>query len=144
IIALNNMNVAGLSNEDGKVTGVIVEKDGKQINFKANKVILATSGFGANKEMIKKYTPSIANAVPNVASGATGDGILWGVDLGADTAAMNAYQGYAPISYETHKSLGSAFLDNGGILVNKDGNRFIGEYIGYSPLATAIVNQPDS
>lgn len=144
IIALNNMNVAGLLNENNKVTGVIVEKNGKKINFKGDKVILATSGFGANKEMIKKYTPSIANAVPNVASGATGDGILWGVDLGADTAAMNAYQGYAPISFKTHEPLGSAFLDNGGFLVNKDGNRFIGEYIGYSPLATAIVNQPDS
>ncbi|MFL8888000.1 flavocytochrome c [Helcococcus kunzii] len=144
IIALKNMNVSGLLKENGKVTGVFVEKDGKTINFKADKIILATSGFGANKEMIKKYTPSIEKGVPNVAPGATGDGILWGIELGADTAAMNAYQGYAPISYKTHKSLGSAFLDNGGILINKEGNRFIGEYTGYSPLATAIVNQTDS
>lgn len=144
IIALKNMNVTGLINENGKVKGVVVEKDGQKYNFKSKKVILATSGFGANKEMIKKYTPSIAKGVPNVAPGATGDGILWGLDLGAETAAMNAYQGYAPISFETHKSLGSAFLDNGGILVNRNGDRFINEYIGYSPLATSIINQADS
>lgn len=143
IIALKNMEAKELISQDGKVLGAIVEKDGKKIAFKADKVILATSGFGANKEMIEKYTPSIANGVANVAPGATGDGILWGMDLGADTAAMNAYQGYAPISFESHKSLGSAFLDNGGILVNKDGKRFINEYVGYSPLATAIVNQED-
>lgn len=144
IIGLKNMEVVGLLTEENRVVGVIVDKNGEQIEFKADNVILATSGFGANEEMIAQYTPSIINAVPNVAVGATGEGIIWGMELGAGTAAMNAYQGYAPISYETHGSLGSAFLDNGGILVNKDGHRFIDEYVGYSPLATAIVNQPES
>lgn len=144
IISLKNMPVQGLTTENGKVTGAFVEKEGKKINFTADKVILATSGFGANKEMIARYTPSIKNAVPNVAPGATGEGIIWGVELGADVAAMNAYQAYAPISFASHKSLGSGFLDNGGILVNTDGHRFINEYVGYSPLGTAITNQPES
>jgi fumarate reductase flavoprotein subunit len=144
IIALKNMTVTDLIEENGSVVGAKVVKDGKTYEFKAGSVVLATSGFGANKEMIAKYTPAIINAVPNVAPGATGEGITWGQDLGAETRAMNAYQAYAPITFDTHKSLGSAFLDNGGILVNKDGKRFINEYVGYSPLGTAIANQKEA
>lgn len=141
IIAFNNMEVIELLVKDDKVVGGVVEKDGERIEFRADAVVLATSGFGANREMVEKYTPSIKDAVINVAPGATGDGILWGLELGAETRAMNAYQAYAPISFETHKSIGSGFLDNGAILLNAEGKRFISEYVGYSPLGTAIVNQ---
>lgn len=144
IISLTNMPATELIDEDGAVVGAKVEKDGKTYEFRAGAVVLASSGFGANSEMIEKYVPSIKDAVPNVAPGATGEGILWGKSLGADTAAMNAYQAYAPITADTHKGLGSAFLDNGGILVNNDAKRFIDEYVGYSPLGTAITNQPDA
>lgn len=144
IISVTNMPVVELISTDGTVEGAVVDKNGEQIQFLADKVILTTSGFGANREMVEEYIPSIAAAVPNVAPGANGDGIIWGEELGAGTKAMNAYQGYAPISFETHSSLGSAFLDNGGILVNENGDRFINEYVGYSPLATAISNQPNA
>ena len=43
-----------MARKNEKVTGAVVEKDGKKIKFVAKKVILATSGFGANREMIKK------------------------------------------------------------------------------------------
>lgn len=144
IMAFTNMAVTDLISENGSVIGAKVVKGDQTYEFKASSIVLATSGFGANREMIKKYTPAIKDAVPNVGKGATGEGILWGVKLGAETAAMNAYQAYAPITFDTHKSLGSAFLDNGGILVNKEGKRFISEYIGYSPLGTAIANQTEA
>lgn len=144
ILSFTNMPVTELISENGAVTGAKVVKGDQTYVFKANSVVLATSGFGANRKMIEEYTPAIKNAVPNVAKGATGEGILWGMKLGAATAAMNAYQAYAPITYDTHNSLGSAFLDNGGILVNKEGTRFISEYLGYSPLGTAIANQTDA
>ena len=144
ILSFTNMPVTELITENGAVIGAKVVKGDQTYEFKANSVVLATSGFGGNREMIEKYTPAIKNAVPNIAIGATGEGILWGIELGAETAAMNAYQAYAPITFDTHKSLGSAFLDNGGILVNKEGTRFISEYIGYSPLGTAIANQTDA
>ncbi|AXY24989.1 flavocytochrome c [Suicoccus acidiformans] len=144
IMSFLNMEATGLLLDENDVVGAVVSKDDKNIYITADSVVLATSGFGANRDMVSEYVPSILNAVPNVAPGATGESILWGIELGADTAAMNAYQAYAPITYDSHKSLGSAFLDNGGILLNKEGNRFVDEYLGYSPLGTAIVNQPDS
>lgn len=144
IISLTQVTGLDLISEDGQVKGLVAEYNGEKFNILSDSTILATSGFGANREMVEKYIPSIKNAVINVAPGASGEGIKWGEKLGAGLAAMSAYQAYAPISYKTHKSLGAAFLNNGGILLNKDGRRFIDEYVGYSPLGTAIVNQPDA
>lgn len=133
----------GLIEEDGKVIGVTAKKDDKEIRIKAKAVILATSGFAANKDMVKEYIPQVEGSYPQVAPGATGEGIKWGQKLGAKVANMGAYQGYAPISNKTKKSLGSFILNNGGILINKDTERFTDEYLGYSELSAHIVNQPE-
>jgi fumarate reductase flavoprotein subunit len=46
-----------LRNGDGPVTGVIVQdKEGNQTKVEAAAVIIATGGYGGNKEWIKKYT----------------------------------------------------------------------------------------
>lgn len=142
------METAGkdlVTDDAGRVVGVKADsKEQGELLIKGKSVILATSGFGANREMVEKYIPSIAKAYPLVAPGATGEGIEWGQKLGAATASMTAYQGYAPISAENKKSLGANLLNAGGILINQNTERFVDEYTGYSPLATAIVNQPDS
>jgi fumarate reductase flavoprotein subunit len=144
IIAFTDMPVAELLTEDGVVKGAVIAKDNERYEVYAEKVILATSGFGANREMVEEYVPSIVNAVEMVAPGATGEGIQWGKELGAGLKAMNAYQGYAPISSHTHNPIEQSFLNEGGILVNEKGYRFTNEYQGYSPLATSIVNQPNA
>ncbi len=134
-----------VTDTNGNVIGVTAEnKEKGKMTFIGKSVVLCTSGFGANKEMIAKYTPSAAKAYPMVAPGATGDGILWGMNLGADVKNMGAYQTYGPISYETKTPLGSTILDNGGFLVNKDAERFCDEYMGYSQLGAEIINQPDA
>ena len=134
-----------VADETGKVIGGTAEdSSGKTYYISANAVVLATSGFGANRDMVEKYVPSIANAYPMVAPGATGEGILWGVELGAGVRNMGAYQGYAPISNETKKGLGQTMINNGGFVVNAEGKRFMDEYTGYSNLAAGIVNQTDA
>lgn len=133
-----------ITDDSGKLIGVTAKgKDGKDLEFKAKSVILATSGFAANEEMLKEYLPQVTGSYPMVAPGATGEGILWGQELGARVENMKAYQGYAPISNETKKSLGSTFLNSGGILINKNTERFTDEYLGYSELSAHIVNQPE-
>ena len=42
--------------EDGKITGIIAEKDGKNINVASKVVIIATGGYANNKEWVKKYS----------------------------------------------------------------------------------------
>ena len=52
--------VTSLVLTDGRVTGVrAVGKDGYPITASARSVILATGGFGADKEMLKEYNTGV-------------------------------------------------------------------------------------
>ncbi|NLN17333.1 MAG: flavocytochrome c [Firmicutes bacterium] len=143
-VLLDTPGVGLITDTDGVVRGVAARtKDGEDLTIIADSTILCTSGFAANAEMVAKYIPSIIGAYPMFAPGATGDGIIWGVKLGAAVANMGAYQAYAPFSRELKQNLDLYALYRGGILVNKNGDRFTNEYLGYSELGTHIVNQPD-
>lgn len=75
----------GLITDKEDVGGVRAKKaNGEEIEIYASKVILVTSGFASNEEMLKKYIPEIANTYPLTASGTTGEGIVWGQKLGAE------------------------------------------------------------
>ena len=64
-----------VTEKDEVVTGVYAEdKDGKVIQVNANAVVLGTSGFAANKEMLEEYIPQVLACYPMVAPGATGEG----------------------------------------------------------------------
>ena len=129
--------------ETGAVAGVTAEnKQDGAFTIAAKNTVLATSGFAANKEMLKKYMPEIADAYPMVAPGATGEGILWGMELGAAVANMNAYQGYG-FYKEGVGALDQGIANRGGILVNLNTERFCNEYDGYSQLAPHVIAQPE-
>lgn len=133
---------AGLvTDERGAVTGVVCGPSGEQ-RIGANKVILACDGFGANKEMLRQYIPEMADAEYIGAQGNTGDGIRWGMALGAAVAHMSGHQGHGLVcpGYGTRLSPDIAVL--GGIIVNVEGERFTREDQGYSELAHVVLKQP--
>ena len=138
-------NVAGtglVTNENGEVIGVTANDGEKDFNIFAKNTVLATSGFAANKEMLEKYIPEIVDAYPMVAPDATGEGIQWGVELGAAVANMKAYQGHAFFNEETKQTISQSMANIGGIFVNKNGVRFTNEYNGYSELSPHVLAQP--
>ncbi|MFR6028335.1 MAG: FAD-binding protein [Sutterella wadsworthensis] len=61
IPVITNMKAEELiKNKDGRVVGVKATMDGSEYTFNAKGgVVLATGGFGANPEMVKKYNPKI-------------------------------------------------------------------------------------
>ncbi|MCQ5068888.1 FAD-binding protein, partial [Faecalibacillus intestinalis] len=81
-----------VKNDQGAVAGVVASVDGqtKQINAKA--VLLATGGFGASKEYIKRYRPDLADYKTTNQPGATGDGLKLAEEVGAQLTQMNFVQ----------------------------------------------------
>lgn len=143
VTVVKNVVVSDLiSDENGDVIGVKTHVNNQDELIKCKKVILASNGFGANKEMVNKYCPDIAGAPYFGAVGSTGEGILWGQRLGAQVRAMGAFQGYAAVS-----TLGSIVswttVEKGGILVNSTGKRFCDESKGYSALAGDVQQQEE-
>lgn len=143
IEVLMNSPAIELAIKDGEVIGAFVRRNNEEtILIEAENTILATSGFAANREMLEEYIPEMLNAYPLVAPGATGEGIIWGNNLGAELANMKSYQGHGVFSEELDKSVDLNILYRGGILVNKDGHRFTNEHKGYSELSPEVLSQP--
>ena len=140
---LVNTPVNQLVADDGAVLGVVA---GERIEetISAGKVILATDGFGGNKQMVREFCDAeIEDALYFGADGNTGDGIRWGAELGGELACMDAYQGHATVAHQTGVLSTYAIIMNGGVLVNEAGERFGDESAGYSEFAVEVLRQPE-
>lgn len=133
-----NTAVEGLLSEDGMVTGVETS-DGE---IRADEVVLAMNGFGGDREMVERYLGSEAAAALYYGSpNNTGEGIRWGMALGAATGHMGSYQGHASVAFPDGPLVTWGVVVNGAILVNRDGRRFGSEIAGYSEYAGAVMAQ---
>lgn len=140
---LVNTPAVELAVKDGVVIGAFIKRDNdKLILVEAANTILATSEFAANKAMLEEYIPEMVNAYTLVAPGVTGEGIIWGQNLGAGMANMKAYQGHGVFSEKFGASVDLNILYRGGILVNKEGFRFTNEHKDYSELSPEVLAQP--
>ncbi|MEG0376068.1 MAG: FAD-binding protein, partial [Raoultibacter sp.] len=145
ITQILSFEVEGLVLDDADtVVGVYGTNDGKKCAVTAKSTILATSGFANNPDMIAQYCPETADAVKVVAMGATGESIQWAEELGVELQCMGAYQGHAFRGVDSNTTAGhQALATNGAIIVNKNGERFVNEYGGYSDLSPHVLAQPD-
>ncbi|MDD2222025.1 MAG: FAD-binding protein [Pseudomonas sp.] len=139
-----NTNFVELIEEDGRVCGVVVERDGKQQRIRADKgVILGAGGFEQNPVLREKYLPQ-PNKVEwcTTPEGAnTGAGLEAGQKLGAATALLD-WAWWTPsflVPGET-KARG-VFAERafpGAIVVNSLGKRFVNEATPYLEFVTAM------
>jgi 3-oxosteroid 1-dehydrogenase len=85
-----NCPMVELIQENGAVTGVVVEKEGERTTIPAKAVILTAGGFAHNNEMRQKYHPHPITTDWTVANpGDLGDAIRAGIGIGAATALMD-------------------------------------------------------
>ncbi len=134
-----NVPVSGLAWDGTRVSGVETA-DG---TITAGVVILALNGFGGNQEMVREHLgPEAASALYYGSPNNTGEGILWGISLGAATEHMGSYQGHASVAAPDGPLVTWGVVVNGAILVNCEGRRFGNETVGYSEYAGAVMAQP--
>ena len=135
--------VRGLLTEGGRVTGVRAVLGGQETGIRAGAVVLGADGFGANPEWVRRYLPDLAAAPYCGSPGNTGDGIAWGVGLGAAVDHMGACQGHGAYSLTGAQPVSWALVAGGAVLVNRRGERFADESTGYSGFAVPVLRQPD-
>jgi succinate dehydrogenase/fumarate reductase flavoprotein subunit len=85
-----------LTNDKGEVIGIIAKDKDGQFKIRAKSVILTTGGFVRNNELKVRYMgPQADYLIPYVNPGATGDGLLMALELGAATRTLS-YTAYYP------------------------------------------------
>jgi fumarate reductase flavoprotein subunit len=131
------------ANPDASVQGVeLVRPDGSGERIDCNAVVLACSGFGANRALVRAHLPGIADALYFGHPGNEGDALRFGIELGAAVADVTAWQGHASVATPHGILLTWALMMEGGIQVNAYGLRFADEHAGYSENAKHVLAQP--
>ena len=132
--------------QTGRIIGLQVTVDNQEKYFKAKKaVILATGGFGRNRDLVAEYAPEMVDCIPMMPPSHLGDGLIMGLELGAATKDIGKAVAPAwPVCIETHQN--NVWTVNwGGILVNNKGERFHDESQAegfYGPMTGVGMKQP--
>jgi 3-oxosteroid 1-dehydrogenase len=123
-----------VQDEDGRVTGVEVTRDGSPVTIRARLgVLLACGGFERNQDMRKRYQREpIGTEWTTGSPGNTGDGIAAGQKAGGALALMeDAWWGPTiPLPGGPYFCLGERNLP-GSLMVNAAGQRYVNECAPY-------------
>ncbi|MDH4558426.1 FAD-binding protein [Pseudomonas sp. BN417] len=132
-----------LIEEDGRVVGAEVVRDGVRLRIQARRgVVLGAGGFERNQAMRAQYHPQPSrsdwSATPPYN---TGDAIRAGQALGASTALMG-HSWWAPTTHvEGEEKQRALFVERtlpGCIMVNSAGQRFVNEAAPYTDIVYAM------
>jgi fumarate reductase flavoprotein subunit len=131
--------VLSLSQEaSGAVTGVVTDEK----VLTGRKVILASGGFGASRELLSQYIPKAVDIPFPGHFGSTGDGIKMGLAVGAATESMGAFQPYPAYIGPGKRAVSPEVALSGGIMVDLGGKRFVDETKYPGGLGTKMLDLP--
>lgn len=136
-------DVIKINEKDGTVTGVEVVIAGETKIVNADAVIVATGGFGSNKELIGKLQPAIKDYVSTNHEGSTGDGIAMIEAVGGVEVDMEKIQIHPTVQQETAYLITEAVRGEGAILINSEGNRFFNEMETRDKVSATIIGLPE-
>jgi tricarballylate dehydrogenase len=141
----------GLNRDGARRTLRAIGQHGQELSFCANSVILCTGGFEGNPEMLVRYLGPAARFVRPVARGGyynRGEGIAMALREGA--APAGDFSSYHAEPLDPRSMQPEALVMNFpyGILVNRNGERFVDEAPGpvdlhYDPISRAISAEPE-
>lgn len=142
-ILLSTKVTALKQNSQGWINGVTIatKEQSKETVLHGRTVILATGGFAANQKLIQQYSQLIGYPTTNQA-GATGDGLFLAETVGAQLCNLEDIQIHptAHVNQVTGRTylIGESLRGEGGILVNRQGKRFVNELADRQIVSVAI------
>jgi fumarate reductase flavoprotein subunit len=145
----NGVEARRLIVDNDRVRGVVGQQAGGEIEFHAGATLLCTGGFSANKEMVKQYIgPHADQCKLRGSRQCTGDGLRMALAIGAKAVNLKFFYGHL-ISRKAliddrfwpYPRLDS-FVEE-GILVDRNGDRFVDEGRGDVAVANELARSDD-
>lgn len=136
-----NSPVQELLQDNGRVCGALVKREGQLQRIHARRgVLLATGGFSQNAKMRQQYQQApIGSAWTAAAPGATGDAVTMGTKIGAALGFMECAWWSPTYTIPDGRVLAliAGKSNPGSIMVNRQGKRFTNEAQPYEDFVKA-------
>jgi flavocytochrome c len=151
IKVVTKAKVVSLMKDNSKVSGVrYVLKNGEEVSLPADAVVLASGGFGASKDLLRKHAPHLVNLATTNGQFAQGEGLALASEVGAALRDLDQVQVH-PTGFVDPSDLNSQvkFLAPeklrgvGGILLNSRAQRFVNELSKRDIVSSAIFKLPE-
>jgi fumarate reductase flavoprotein subunit len=145
VIVLTKAQVTELwSGPDKTVQAVgYLRPDGTIERLGCRALVLACNGFGGNPALLSELLPEMAGATYAGHVCNDGSAIIWGRQLGARFGDLGAYQGHGSWAIPQGVLISWGLMMEGGVQINRLGERFHDETQGYSEAAVHVLAQPD-
>ena len=141
---VNSRAVKLLLDKDFKIAGVIVHgKHSGYYKIAAKAVVLATGGYGQNKEMIAVYRPTFKDMTSSNNVTSMGDGIKMALNIGASMTDIDWVQAHPTVGLDSRILISETVRGVGAIMVNVKGARFVNELTTRDRASDAILHQPE-
>jgi fumarate reductase flavoprotein subunit len=146
---MNDTEGVSLIFEKGAICGIIARQQSNALERRARATILSTGGFSANQRLLRKYIGRKADLCKLRGSlQDTGDGLRMALDAGAKAVNLEYFYGHlisrkalVDDRFWPYPRLDS-FVDE-GILIDRDGRRFVDEGRGDVAVANELARSND-
>lgn len=139
-----NSRVVKINLDDNyRVESVIVHgKHSGYYKVAAKAIVLATGGFGMNKEMVAFYRPTFKGMTSSNNVTSNGDGIKMALNIGASMTDIDWVQAHPTVGKDSRILISETVRGVGAIMVNNAGSRFVNELTTRDRASDAILHQP--
>lgn len=130
-------------NENGIPCGLKYCSPDGELTVAAKAIIIASSGFAANSNIVKDMIPEMQNATYYGAEWHQGDALAWANHLDIELADLGSYQSLGNLAIPHNIVIPHTVLIDGGFAVNIAGSRFHNELENISGQALRVLDQPE-
>jgi fumarate reductase flavoprotein subunit len=145
ILLVTGARATGLLRDDKEnLSGVLARRKKQPLQVNARCVIIATGGFGGNKQLLRQYSPDYMENIHLIGLPHRGDGIMMTLEIGAATDGLGTLHMTGP-GFPRSRVLTGLAIEPNTIWVNKNGVRYIDEGNGLKSfeVVNAQMRQPD-